>query len=91
MNIYYSNHFKECYNALPVPIQKKANKAFFILMDDFWNPTLHTKKLKGLAFQGKELWSINVDPHYRVRFFIENNGENYYLVDTGPLDPTQSH
>ncbi len=88
MNIFYSEHFRGCYNALPVAIQKKASKSFFMLMDDFWNPTLHNKKLKGLAFQEKELWSINIDPNYRIRFFIDNNGENYYLIDAGPLDPS---
>ncbi len=47
------------YNALPIPIQKVADKAFAQLKADPKHPSLHFKKVGGF-------WSARVGLHHRA-------------------------
>jgi len=54
-----SAKFWNCYDSLPSPIQKLADKNFALLKDNPKHPSLHFKKI------GK-YWSVRVELAYRA-------------------------
>lgn len=64
---------------LPLNIQKKTEKQFSLLIENYHHPSLRTRKMGGgNIFEG------SIDIHYRFRFQIE--GENIYILTIGPHD-----
>ena len=64
---------------LPKQIQKKANKQFTFLLDNYKYPSLRTRKMGGSS-----IFEARIDIHYRFTFQVE--GENIYILIVGPHD-----
>ncbi len=54
------------YRALPLALQKKADKQFKYLLEDFRHPSLKVKKYQGYD----SLWQGRIDKGYRFYFHI---------------------
>jgi hypothetical protein len=59
VNHHASPDFWTCYRALPVPIQKLADKAFALLRENPQHPSLHFKKVA-------RFWSARVGLRHRA-------------------------
>lgn len=69
MKIKAYEKFKQLYQELPPPIQKKTDKAILLLSENFIHPSLHTKKI-----QGRDgIWEARIDLHYRLTFEIQDD------------------
>jgi hypothetical protein len=54
-----SRRFWACYNALPIEIQRLADRSYELLRQDSDHPSLHFKKVG-------RFWSVRVGLHYRA-------------------------
>ena len=54
-----SPEFWECYRNLPPSIRGVADRAFALLKEDLYHPSLHFKKVE-------DMWSVRVGGHYRA-------------------------
>jgi hypothetical protein len=54
-----TTRFWRDYHALPIDVQKLADKNFELLKADARHPSLHFKKID-------QLWSVRVGAHYRA-------------------------
>jgi hypothetical protein len=70
-----TNRFWECYEKLPVSVQRLAKKNFDILKVKPQHPSLHFKKV------GK-LWSVRVGINYRALAVEENNDFVWVWIGT---------
>ncbi|MBI4839431.1 MAG: hypothetical protein HY806_09910 [Nitrospirae bacterium] len=66
MKIRRTKAFDKLFLKLPVHLQKKTEKAIRLLVQDFYHPSLHTKKMSGK----EEIWEARVDYHYRFTFTV---------------------
>ncbi len=57
-----SSDFWLCYNQLPAPIKKQADRAFGHLKQNPRHPALHFERLKG----NNSIWSARVNDDYRA-------------------------
>ena len=64
MNFEFSEHFKECYRALPKEIQKKVDKAIRLMEANSRHPSLNLEKIDF----ARDIWSGRVDRNYRFTF-----------------------
>jgi len=48
-----------CYNALPEPIRRQANRSFELMKTDPHHPLLHFKQID-------RYWTARIDAHYRA-------------------------
>jgi mRNA-degrading endonuclease RelE of RelBE toxin-antitoxin system len=79
MKILLTAQAEKTFLRLPAQIQKKIKKQFLLLEQDFFYPSLHTKKM-GAADQ----WEIRIDRHYRAAF---RKDDDTIIIDTlGPHD-----
>ena len=69
MKIIESAGFKKQLAKLPFPIRKKYQNKIILLAENFFHPSLHTKKKKGI----KNRWEARIDYHYRFTFIKEKN------------------
>jgi len=69
--IHYNKEFEKQFKSLPKHIQQKAIKTEKLFRENPFHPSLRLHKLKG-KLDG--LWSISIDPRYRIMFKVfENN------------------
>jgi len=61
------------YRALPKLIQKKIDKQFSFLLEDFRHPSLKVKKYQGF----ENLWQGRIDKSYRFYFHVV---DPYYVI-----------
>jgi mRNA-degrading endonuclease RelE of RelBE toxin-antitoxin system len=61
--------FKKSYEILPKNIQNKVDRQLKVLCEDFYHPSLHTKKIKGRS----GIWEVRVDISYRFTFEIADD------------------
>ena len=74
--IYYAApDFWTCYRALPLDVQKLADRAFTQLKANPNHPSLHFKK-------ANEFWSARVGLHYRALGFEVNDGILWFWIGT---------
>lgn len=64
---------------LPLNIQKKTEKQFSQLTENYQHPSLRTRKMGG-----GDIFEGRIDIHYRFRFQVE--GEDIYILTIGPHD-----
>lgn len=57
-----TENFIKRYEKLPAALQKKVDKQIAFLIQDFYYPSLHTKKLGN----GNDWWEFRIDYHYRI-------------------------
>ena len=62
MKIGQTKNFEKQFRELPLNIRKKVVKQTRFLIQDFFHPSLHTKR-HGF---GKDWWEFRVDWHYRM-------------------------
>lgn len=80
MKIVLTQEAEKAFRKLPSPIQKKVKKQFFLLEQDFFYPSLHTKKMSGMPGE----WEIRIDCHYRASF--RKDGDIVTIDALGPHD-----
>lgn len=61
------------YRSLPKQLQKKADKQFSYLIEDFRHPSLKVKKYQGFD----NLWQGRIDKSYRFYFHVL---EPHYII-----------
>ena len=81
-----SREFVRNLQKLSPQVRKKVRKQLELLLQDFRYPSLHTEKLQGATFAGKNVWSIRVDRNHRVLFIIRKEEDAYYLIAVGKHD-----
>jgi len=81
-----SREFVRNLQKLSPQVRKKVRKQLELLLQDFRYPSLHTEKLQGATFAGKNVWSIRVDRNHRVLFIIHKEEDAYYLIAVGKHD-----
>ncbi|OGG13728.1 hypothetical protein A2875_04075 [Candidatus Gottesmanbacteria bacterium RIFCSPHIGHO2_01_FULL_46_14] len=80
MKIVFSQEAERVFLKLAAPIQKKVKKQFLLLDQDFFYPSLYTKKMSGIPNE----WEIRIDRHYRASFRKE--GDEITIDSLGPHD-----
>lgn len=78
MIISFTKKAEKAYLNLPAKIQKKSDKQFLILTENYRQPSLRARKMGG------EIFEARIDIHYRFTFQIE--GENIFILTIGPHD-----
>ena len=81
-----SREFVRNLQKLSPQVRKKVRKQLELLLQNFRYPSLHTEKLQGATFAGKNVWSIRVDRNHRVLFIIHKEEDAYYLIAVGKHD-----
>jgi len=74
MEIELSKKAVKEYNKLSKEIQKKADKQFAYLLQDFRHPSLNAKLYSGT----ENLWQARIDKSYRFYFYIID--PNYVVI-----------
>lgn len=69
MKVCRTKTFDKTFLMLPEHIQMKAEKAVRLLLNEFFHPSLHTKKMSGQ----KDIWEARVDYKYRFTFTLDND------------------
>ena len=59
LNHYTSSNFWQCYNKLPLNIQKIADKQYQLLKENPQHPSLNLKRIG-------DLWSVRLTKNYRA-------------------------
>lgn len=73
MRIRFTDGAIKQYRALPKALQKKADKQFIYLVEDFRHPSLKVKKYQGY----ENLWQGRIDKGYRFYFHVV---EPHYII-----------
>ncbi len=73
MRIRLTDRAIEQYRSLPKQLQKKVDKQFSYLIDDFRHPSLKVKKYQGF----ENLWQGRIDKSYRFYFHVV---EPHYII-----------
>lgn len=79
MIVKFTRAAEKDYKKLPLNIQKKADKQFSILTDNYRHSSLRTRKMGG-----SNIYEARIDIHYRFSFQVE--GEGMYILIIGPHD-----
>lgn len=66
MNVIYADEFAKRFRDLPSPIQKQFRKQELLFKNNWRDPRLHTKKLKGTP----PIFSFRITRAYRALFFF---------------------
>ena len=74
MEISLTKQADKQYRKLPTHIQKKVDKQFDYLIENFRHPSLNTKLYSGT----ENLWQARIDKSYRFYFYIVD--PNYVVV-----------
>ena len=80
MKVVFTDKFKQQFKRLPKHIQKKSNKQFLLLSQDFRHPSIRAKKVEGFS----DVWEGRIDRFYRFVFTIEDEIIN--VIRIGPHD-----
>jgi len=82
IEVFITKEFRENYQKLPTPIQKKAEKQEKLFRRNPFHPSLNTEKLEP---KNKQVWSFRIDRKYRIIFrFIDSDRALFLTV--GPHD-----
>ncbi len=73
MKVRLSDKAVKQYEALPISLQKKTDKQFTYLVQDFRHPSLNAKRYKGSA----DVWQGRIDKGWRFYFHII---EPHYII-----------
>ena len=68
--------FRKQFAKLPLPIQKKAEKARLLFVQNPFHPSLRLHKLSG-RMDG--LWSISITMRYRIVFRVYEGGDVLFI------------
>lgn len=79
MNIKFTRKAQKQYAKLPRAFKEKAKKQFHFLLDNYHHPSLHARKMSGLA-----CFEARIDKHNRFTFEIIENV--IYILSIGPHD-----
>lgn len=79
MVIRLSKKAEKNYKKLPKTIRTKADKKLNLLLKNYRDPSLYTKKMSG-----KDLFEARIDIRYRITFYEERN--IIYIINLGPHD-----
>jgi len=77
-----TGRYKSAYRLLPDTLQKKANKAIRLLLENPRHPSLHLKKIQGTP----GIWEVRVDKSCRMT--LEIQADVYILRNVGKHDET---
>jgi mRNA-degrading endonuclease RelE of RelBE toxin-antitoxin system len=80
MKIQTTRPFDKDYNALPETVKVRADKQFFLLLENPDHPSLRLKKIKGHP----SIWEGRITKSYRFTFQI--SGDVYLLRRIGTHD-----
>jgi len=80
MKIQTTRPFDKDYNALPETVKDRADKQFFLLLENPDHPSLRLKKIKGHP----SIWEGRITKSYRFTFQI--SGDVYLLRRIGTHD-----
>jgi mRNA-degrading endonuclease RelE of RelBE toxin-antitoxin system len=80
MKIQTTRPFEKDYNALPETVKERADKQFFLLLENPDHPSLRLKKIKGHP----SIWEGRITKSYRFTFQI--SGDVYLLRRIGTHD-----
>ncbi len=80
MKIQTTRPFDKDYNALPETVKERADKQFFLLLENPDHPSLRLKKIKGHP----SIWEGRITKSYRFTFQI--SGDVYLLRRIGTHD-----
>jgi mRNA-degrading endonuclease RelE of RelBE toxin-antitoxin system len=80
MKIQTTRPFDKDYNALPETVKVRADKQFFLLLENPDHPSLRLKKIKGHS----SIWEGRITKSYRFTFQI--SGDIYLLRRIGTHD-----
>lgn len=78
MRLAKTKSFTKKYQKLPKNIQKKADKQFIYLLNNYHHHSLRTRKMSEDIFEGR------IDYHYRFAFLVKD--EVILLLSIGPHD-----
>ena len=79
MTVKFTKAAEKDYKKLPLSIQKKADKQFLLLIENYRHPSLQTRKMGGEdKFEGR------IDRKNRFTFLIAQ--EEIYILTVGPHD-----
>ncbi len=79
MKLTFSKKADKGYQKLPATIQRKVDKQFLHLLNNYRHPSLHTKKQ-----QGADILEARIDYHYRFTFVVEE--EKILILSIGMHD-----
>ena len=74
-----TENFNRSYSQLQPVLQKRVDKALRLIKENFYHPSLHTKKQQGI--REKNIWEARVDR--KNRFLFELAGGKCYLLEVG--------
>jgi len=80
MKIQTTRPFDKDYNALPETVKVRADKQFFLLLENPDHPSLRLKKIKGHP----SIWEGRITKSYRFTFQV--SGDVYLLRRIGTHD-----
>lgn len=79
MKIRFTKKAEKQYAKLPHTLKVKAKKQFHFLLDNYHHPSLHARKMSGLA-----CFEARIDKHNRFTFEIIE--EDIYILSIGSHD-----
>ncbi|MBI3289821.1 hypothetical protein HYZ78_00310 [Candidatus Microgenomates bacterium] len=79
MTLNFTKKAEKGYQDLPAKVQRKADKQFNLLIENYRHPSLRTRKMGGSnKFEGR------IDIHYRFTF--KPGGEEIHVLTVGSHD-----
>ncbi|KKQ97702.1 MAG: hypothetical protein UT24_C0023G0008 [Candidatus Woesebacteria bacterium GW2011_GWB1_39_12] len=79
MNLVFTKQAEKLYQKLPSVIQKKVDRQFGFLLENYRHPSLRTRKMGG-----EEKFEARIDKHYRFTFITVE--EDIVILTIGPHD-----
>jgi mRNA interferase RelE/StbE len=79
MNLIFSTKADKSYQKLPSKIQKKTDKQFLYLLNNYRHPSLRTKKMNATNH-----FEARIDYHYRITFYVEE--DTIFILSVGMHD-----
>lgn len=85
MKLHPTEQFSDDYERLPERLQRQADKALDLLLQNLRHPSLRAKKMEGERDpEGRDMWEARASRSYRFTFAIA--GDTYILYRIGPHD-----
>jgi mRNA-degrading endonuclease RelE of RelBE toxin-antitoxin system len=79
MTINFTRKAEKQFSKLPKYLKKKAKKQFHFLLDDYYHPSLRTKRM-----MGQNKFEARIDRRYRFTFQIIDS--DLFVLSIGPHD-----
>ncbi len=71
-----TEHFKKAFQALPKNVQEKAVKAFRLMAENPYHPSLQIKRVQGT----EKIWEGRIDRQYRFTFEFVREDDQTVIV-----------